>query len=99
MSISIQTRSQSHRRRMETGAEAEASPPPWYDPLDAGWTIKGAWQGIAAASYAASKVNLPNPGTYDLYEHNTETLNWSAEAGWSGFADATACLYGKWSKG
>jgi len=41
-----------------------------------------AYQPIGAASYAASKSNLANPGTYDLTESNG-AVSWDAETGWS----------------
>jgi len=39
-----------------------------------------AYQGKGASSYAASKVNLHNPGVYDLSEGNPPT--WEADRGW-----------------
>lgn len=39
-----------------------------------------AYQPKGAASYAASKVNLANPGTYDAYEGIAP--DWSTAAGW-----------------
>jgi hypothetical protein len=57
---------------------------PWYL---AGKILRadclGAWQGIGAASYAASKVNLANPGTYDLTSRSTNEFPlWSSYDGW-----------------
>ena len=40
-----------------------------------------AYQPKGAASYAASKVNLANPGTYDLTNGNDPS--WSASTGWT----------------
>lgn len=40
-----------------------------------------AYQPIGAASYAASKVNLANPGTYDAVD-GTATPDWDATYGW-----------------
>ena len=40
-----------------------------------------AYQPKGAASYAASKVNLANPGTYDLTNGNDPS--WSADNGWT----------------
>lgn len=55
---------------------------PWWltDTVEAGDVI-GAWQAKAADDYAASLVNLNNPGTQDLTEV-VGTVPWSAEAGW-----------------
>lgn len=48
----------------------------------------GAYKGVGAGSYAASKVNLTNPGTYNL----TSTLDPSWDAtGWN-FAGASSLL-------
>ena len=42
-----------------------------------------AYKSKGAASYAASKVNLVSPGTYDLTEVSTgESPSWSAARGW-----------------
>ena len=55
-----------------------------------GWWLAGgidpddcvaAYQPKGAASYAASKVNLANPGTYDLTNGNDPS--WSASTGWT----------------
>lgn len=43
-----------------------------------------AYQAKGAASYAASKVNLANPGTYDLFADSGKDLSWSAATGWTG---------------
>lgn len=42
-----------------------------------------AWHGIGAASYEASKVNLANPGTYNLTTVSGKDPGWSVEGGWS----------------
>lgn len=52
---------------------------PWY--LAAGVTPVAAYQGKGAASYTASKVNLANPGTYDLT--STADPTWSVADGWT----------------
>lgn len=59
----------------------------WWDQLGSGVSVVGAWQAVNAASYAASLVNLPNPGTYDLSEGNG-AVPWDAD-GW-GFVRALA---------
>lgn len=41
-----------------------------------------AYQAIGAASYAASKVNLANPGTYDAVKANANESDWTADYGW-----------------
>ena len=42
-----------------------------------------AYAAKGAASYTASKINLANPGTYDLVEVGTGTdVSWSAARGW-----------------
>jgi hypothetical protein len=43
----------------------------------------GAYQAIGAASYAASKVNLANPGTYDLTDPAGDVA-FAAATGWEG---------------
>jgi hypothetical protein len=45
-----------------------------------------AYQPTGAASYAASKVNLANPGTYDAYKGDTYEPTWDATNGWD-FSD------------
>jgi hypothetical protein len=53
----------------------------WWD-LDGTITsCIAAYQPKGAASYAASKVNLANPGTYDLTNGNDPS--WSASTGWT----------------
>lgn len=47
----------------------------------AGRTTIAAWQGVGAASLAASYVNLANPGTYDLTLQGSG-VTWSAANGW-----------------
>lgn len=52
---------------------------PWYK-VDS-ITAVGAYRAKGAASYAASKVNLPNPGVNNLAEGNGVVL-WDATNGW-----------------
>lgn len=47
----------------------------------AGKTCVAAYQPKGAASYAASKINLANPGTYDASEGVLPT--WATETGWT----------------
>lgn len=54
---------------------------PWWDPLNDGASIVAAYQAISAADYAASKVNLANPGTYDITD--TTPPSWTIGAGWT----------------
>ena len=57
---------------------------PWYlaGGVDPAHCI-AAYQPKGAASYAASKINLANPGTYDITEKNAGVEpSWSAENGW-----------------
>ena len=60
----------------------------------AAWWMAGgvipiaAYQAKGAATYAASKVNLANPGTYDLTEGNG-AVPWATGTGW-GFVAASA---------
>jgi len=49
-----------------------------------------AYQAKGAASYAASLVNLANPGTYDAYAGSAPT--WAAGTGWT-FNGSTQYLY------
>jgi hypothetical protein len=54
--------------------------PTWWD-LDGTITAPtAAYQSIGAASFAASLVNLANPGTYDLVVGNAPA--WAAGTGW-----------------
>ena len=64
-----------------TGPRGGAGAVPWWlaggvDPAD----CVGAYQAKGAASYTASKVNLANPGTYDLTTANNPTLD--STTGW-----------------
>jgi len=52
---------------------------PWW--MAAGVTPIAAYQAKGAASYAASKVNLAQPGTYDATEGVAPS--WDAATGWS----------------
>lgn len=53
------------------------------------WTTNGtpapvaAWQGIGVASYAASKLNLDNPGIGDLVDGDNGAVAWSTATGWT----------------
>lgn len=60
-------------------------------PVAGGWWLAGgigpancvaAYQAKSAASYAASKVNLANAGTYDAVDVIGETTAWDATNGW-----------------
>ena len=58
---------------------------PWY--LAGGAPVpRAAWQPKGAASYASSKVNIVNPGTYDLVD-GAAFPTWDAVNGWT-FASA-----------
>lgn len=62
--------------------EPMAGATPWFlsggiNPAD----CVAAYQAIGAESYAASKVNLANPGTYDLTDGVAPS--WNAETGWT----------------
>ena len=75
----------------------------------AGWWLSGgisaanciaAYQPKGAASYAASKINLANPGTYDLQEYNSPS--WDSTNGWgvggsSGYFDTGITPASTWS--
>ncbi len=54
--------------------------PPWW--YVEGKTCVAAYQPKGAASYAASKVNLANPGTYDATD-GAHCPAWSTEVGWT----------------
>lgn len=47
-------------------------------------TCVAAYQAIGAASYAASLVNLFNPGTYDLTTASGKDPSWNVSTGWTG---------------
>lgn len=56
---------------------------PWYLPNGIVLSdVVAAYAAKGAASYAASKINLANPGTYNLTEVAT-SLNWDAILGWN----------------
>ena len=71
-----------YRRIMSSYRKAEL-PLGWWnlDGLITPANCIAAYQPKGATSYAASKINLANPGTYDATEGNV--LNWSAANGWS----------------
>ena len=76
---------------------AAALPLPWWNPDGAtpggvGGSSVGAYQAKSAASYAASLVNLANPGTHDLAEIGGGSVNWASGVGWSGFNTLSRCL-------
>jgi hypothetical protein len=59
---------------------------PWYLTGGISPTVCiAAYQAKGAASYAASKINLANPGTYDL--HGGVDFTWDATNGWTGAND------------
>jgi len=51
-----------------------------------------AYQAKGAANYEASKINLANPGTYNLAEIGGGSVNWANSTGWGGFVSLTRCL-------
>jgi hypothetical protein len=53
---------------------------PWY--LSVGATPIAAYQAKGATSYAASKVNLANPGTYDISD-GAAFPTWASATGWT----------------
>lgn len=53
----------------------------WWDLNGTLTSCVAAYQPKGAASYAASKVNLANPGTYDA-AHYTQYPDWDATNGW-----------------
>jgi len=52
----------------------------WWDPNGEGLSVGAAYQPKGAASYAASKINLANPGTYDAVEGAAPA--WASGTGW-----------------
>lgn len=64
----------------------------WWDLNGTITSCVAAWQAKGAASYAASKVNLANSGTYDLAEIGGGAVTWSDSVGWSGFSTLSRCL-------
>ena len=64
----------------------------WWDLNGTITSCVAAWQAKGAASYAASKVNLANGGTYDLAEIGGGSVNWETGVGWSGFSSLSRCL-------
>jgi hypothetical protein len=73
-------------RLNETASYAGA----WYDPLEASLPIAGAYEASGAANYAASLVNLSNPGVNNLTEYNG-VVPWTA-AGWGFVAGSAQAL-------
>lgn len=56
-----------------------------------GWSVPSGvtapvavWQSIGMSSYANSKINLINPGTYDLIKVNAADPTWDTVNGWVG---------------
>jgi len=71
------------RRRFLTHISTGAVVTPWW--LSGGISATNciaAYQPKGAASYAASKINLANPGTYDATD-GTAYPTWAALTGWS----------------
>lgn len=71
----------------QLGASAKAAVVPWY--LAGGVASANciaAYQPKGAADYAASKINLANPGTYDATD-DTVYPDWDAVNGWKYRAD------------
>ncbi len=73
-------------------AKAVVSGDTWWDLNGTITSCVAAWQAKGAASYAASKVNLANSGTYDLAEIGGGAVTWSDSVGWSGFSTLSRCL-------
>ncbi|NLS77353.1 MAG: hypothetical protein GXY76_08860 [Chloroflexi bacterium] len=64
-------------------ANKPAPLPPFWDPHSEGLPVVAAYRAIGADSLEASKVNLANPGTYDLTAPVGFTSPlWSKERGW-----------------
>lgn len=66
---------------------------------DGWWNLDGAiasclvaYQAIGADSYAASKVNLFSPGTYDAVKTAANESDWTAEYGWDYGGSSTKVL-------
>ena len=64
----------------------------WWDLNGTITSCVAAYQAKGAASYAASKVNLANSGTYALAEIGGGAINWDSSIGWYGFNSLTRCL-------
>lgn len=68
-----------------TMAGGEAAATPWY--LAGGVSAAdcvAAYQPKGAADYAASKVNLANPGTYNADDEDTHAPSFASGTGWTG---------------
>lgn len=83
-------------KRLHTIGGPTVSAGMWPSSASNWWEAGGAtgcvvaYQPKGAASYAASKSNLANPGTLDAAEVGG-ALDWDA-AGWSGFASLSRCI-------
>lgn len=64
----------------------------WWDDFGAIGCCVGAYQGKAAANYAASLVNLANPGVNDLIEIGGGPPGWNAVQGWFNLLALGRCL-------
>lgn len=76
------------------GSKGQNAAIPWY--LSGGIALANciaAYQPKGAASYAASKVNLANPGTNDAID-GAATPTWAAGSGWSFLAASSQYLDG-----
>ena len=75
------------RRQLTPLGQARGVALPWWNPDGTtpggvGGTCVAAYQAKGAANYAASKVNLANPGTYDATEGTAP--GWTLANGWEG---------------
>ena len=77
--------------------EESAPAPDWWDPLDVGLSIVGAYRAINTSGspwiggptgYAQTLINLANPGVNDLVEGNG-AVTWAQDTGWQ-FSDVQA---------
>ncbi len=80
------------RLLMMSGRAVAPPVTPWYlSGGIAGANCIGAYQAKGAASYAASKVNLNNPGTNDLSD-GAAFPTWAADTGWTFVAASSQYL-------
>ena len=63
----------------------------WWDPNGESLSVVAAYLAKGAASYAASKVNLANPGTYDA-TNGAGVPDWNTASGWTGTSGAVKYL-------
>lgn len=69
----------------------------WLPPGISSGNVIAAYEAEGAASYAASKINLANPGTYDITnEGGGGAPTWDATKGWifPSYPDPTCTLFG-----